>query len=442
MTRRKVSVLLILAMLLNLSSLGAATASDISGQDLAAAMRFRSEFGLTTDLAHVRAAASRVDVSWDWGVPLAPEEDQELRRRDAIAQQMGPLNRRALELPELGAVWFDQQAGGEIVVAMAGDPESYRAEIAKLVPHGANFRMESVRYPLRQLLDVHDTIIDEYLELAEAGINVTAVIVDESGNRVEVGVDGDPQAAAAYLGDRYAISIDTFVSGGGAYTACTSRTTFDAPPLRGGISTTTPGSATPQCSVAFIVNQAGKQRLLTAGHSPCGIAGNYTHDGNAIGSMKTRSWFGEAQEHADAATIGDLTDTQDSRWLMMSCATCYMTMLGHQASDNEGISVCLSARITQSIRCGQMINKNASICWTGVGCLVAQREATYAIYSGDSGGAAFSQSGYAYGVQSSCVDRSGNGGCEFGDTVDNALYSHITHVFSELGGTMSIYTGG
>jgi hypothetical protein len=92
------------------------------------------------------------------------------------------------------------------------------------------------------------------------------------------------------------------------------------------------------------------------------------------------------------------------------------------------------------IRPGTMINKNVSIQFPE-GWLVAQREATYTLYFGDSAGAAFSQSGTAYGVQSSCIDRTGNGLCETGDTADNALYSHIQQVFSELGASMSVYTG-
>lgn len=81
---------------------------------------------------------------------------------------------------------------------------------------------------------------------------------------------------------------------------------------------------------------------------------------------------------------------------------------------------------------------NVTICFTGVGCLRQQREATYAVYNGDSGGATYSGS-TAYGVQSSCIDRTGDGACTFGNTADNALYSHISLVLEDLYAT--IYTG-
>ncbi len=86
-----------------------------------------------------------------------------------------------------------------------------------------------------------------------------------------------------------------------------------------------------------------------------------------------------------------------------------------------------------------MINNNVSIQFPE-GWLREQREATYAVYFGDSGGATYSSS-TAYGVQSSCIDRTGDGICSVGNTPDNALYSQIQHVFAELGGSMSIYTG-
>ncbi|HEX2766552.1 MAG TPA: hypothetical protein VHR55_07965 [Candidatus Limnocylindria bacterium] len=412
------------------------------GMDFSEALRFRAEFGLPAGEAYVKAVAARSDVSLAWGVPLTPAEAAEMDRRARLADGMEALNARAATIPELGAVYFDQRAGGEIVVAIAGDPAPHRAALSRLAPEGASVRMERVAYSLRQLLDTQAAILGDRDELSSAGIVINSVTADESGNRVEVGVDGDLTAAAAFLSERYGMTIHAFAGGAGHVTACTDRYNCVGPPLRGGIASWTPGAANATCSFAFIVNQAGTQRMLTAGHNPCGIAGQYKHDGHVVGTQKTRSWFaGDGNETADAATVGDLTDTQDSRWLMMSCGGCYMTMLGAQGADNENIPVCLSARMAVGIRCGTMINKNVGICFDE-GCLLAQREATYSIWVGDSGGAAFSQTGHAYGVQSSCIDRTGDGACSQGNTADNALYSHIQNVFVELGGNMSIYTGG
>lgn len=51
----------------------------------------------------------------------------------------------------------------------------------------------------------------------------------------------------------------------------------------------------------------------------------------------------------------------------------------------------------------------------------------------------------AYGIQSACIDNDDFGDwCNEGDTTDNAIYGHISNVFSELteqGGWMTLYTG-
>ncbi len=95
------------------------------------------------------------------------------------------------------------------------------------------------------------------------------------------------------------------------------------------------------------------------------------------------------------------------------------------------------------MRCGTRLTTNATICFDGPGegCLREQREATFEIYVGDSGGAVYNGGSIAIGIQSSCIDRTGNGECEQGNTADNALYGHILNVFTELGGSMSLYTG-
>jgi hypothetical protein len=111
------------------------------------------------------------------------------------------------------------------------------------------------------------------------------------------------------------------------------------------------------------------------------------------------------------------------------------------AGEPFGNFVCLSGRKAEQVRCGTRIRTDATICFPGVGCLVQQREATYELYLGDSGGAVYNGGSTAVGVQSSCVDRNSNGVCDWGNTADNALYGHLQNVFVELGGSMSIYTG-
>lgn len=118
------------------------------------------------------------------------------------------------------------------------------------------------------------------------------------------------------------------------------------------------------------------------------------------------------------------------------------TITGAQSFASEQFAnfVCVSARNTEAVRCGTRVATDVTICYPE-GCLVQQREATYELWNGDSGGAVYNGGSTAIGIQSSCIDRTGDGLCTFGNTADNALYSHIQNVFVELGGSMSIYTG-
>lgn len=416
--------------------------------DEASAVRFRAEFGLPHDLDHVAAVARDRSATLRWGVPLTVAEAAEMDRRARLADGMGPVNEFAYALPQIGGVYFDQQAGGEVVIALADEISSTeRRALVSRLPADTTHRIVAVENSLSELNAIHEDIIKTAGELEQQGVDVNAVITAESANIVEVGVTGDPAAALAVLEKRYGSGLLTTFKGGGGettHTGCYDRNHCYGPPLRAGISVAPPSFADTAdvCSLAFVVNQSGQQRILTAGHSPCGNeAGTYHQDGFSIGSRQSRSWFGnETTEHADAATIGNLTDAQDDNLVYHCSPTCYTTISSAQVSDNNNIPVCLSAKETALIRCGTMINNNVSIEFPE-GWLVAQREATYSLYFGDSGGAAFSQSGVAYGVQSSCISRDGNNTCTEGNVADNALYSHIQRVFAELGGSMSIYTG-
>lgn len=410
------------------------------------ATRFRSEFGLRSDLDLVRQMSIAVDANLDWGLPLTDAEAAEMNRRRDLAAGMDGLNSYAGTIPGIASVYFDQPAGGEIVVAIAGDPEPYRNQIARLVPPSGTFRLRQVEHPRADLLALLDRIVDDRDILLMASIEVNSGSIDEVANLVRIGVTDLTPASRAVMEARYGGSaMLALYSGGKAAltdTGCTSRIHCYGPPLRAGIHNGNGG-----CSLAFLVNQSGARRILTAGHSPCGsFSGQawtaHNQTGYYFGTVQTRSWFGsDAYETADGASVGNLTSAQDDNRLYRTPTT-WALITSAQISDNYGIPACLSGWKTASNRCGSLVSTTSVICWTGVGCLREQREATYAVYFGDSGGAVYDGGAMAMGIQSSCLDHGGpTTGCDEGDTVDNALYSHIQQVFGDLGGSMSIYTG-
>ena len=376
--------------------------------ELQRAVRFRAEFGLRSDIGYVAAVGGDQSAQLGWGIPLTRAEQAEMNRRRRLAAGMDDLNAYAASIPTLGAVYFDQQAGGEIVVAVAGDPSPYEVGVAARVPEGATFRMRQVDHSRAALNVLQDRITSERPALAALGVQVNAIIVDEVGNLVEVGVDRLDARARALLESRYEARMLRLFEGGRSTltdTGCTGRGHCYGPPLRAGLHVGNNG-----CSTAFIVNQSGVRRILTAGHSPCGnfIGKAWTaHNASAysFGTVQSRSWFGgDPSETADAATIGNLTAAQDDNRLYRSASTSAF-INSAQIGDNANIPVCLSARMREGVRCGKLVRTDATICWDGLGCLVAQREATYEVYIGDSGGAVYDGGSMAMGVQSSCVDR-------------------------------------
>lgn len=98
------------------------------------------------------------------------------------------------------------------------------------------------------------------------------------------------------------------------------------------------------------------------------------------------------------------------------------------AGEWVGMSVCLSGRQRgEGASCGQLfaIDFSFTACDTRGVCatLAHQRSGTYAIVSGDSGGAIFS-SNMAFGIQSS-INAAGRG-----------IYGHITYALSYFGVTL------
>ena len=78
---------------------------------LAEELRFRHDFGLTTDVATVRNLMANPASYRDWPYALTPAEEAEMSRRLAMEREMGPLEGAAEKLPHFAGHWIDQRAG-------------------------------------------------------------------------------------------------------------------------------------------------------------------------------------------------------------------------------------------------------------------------------------------------------------------------------------------
>lgn len=413
-------------------------------QKLQDELRFRRDFGLTTDLATVRQLMADPTAYTTYPVALTPEESAEMERRLAMEVEMNPLEEAAAKMPAFAGHWIDQRAGGVIVVAFAGDSQERQRELQPLVPSGAELEVRNVTYTAAELEAIRQRIWDDIREdgLA-AGIPVGHLSTDQPTNRVVVGVVDLTPVATAQLRAAYGEAVRTEPSNL-ALTVCQSRYNCYGPPLRAGV------SGDYGCSIAFLVRHpgSGNKGWLTAGH--CASvgqvwyhAGEYHHGDQAwrIGDIMANCWPNCLWSDAARADI---------------CCTALVSRLVYRSNDengrnvtnaqgyngdNVGDQVCLNAQKTEGWRCGTITDDDEYICfpaYPGGPCaywFLEQRIASYAAQSGDSGGAVHSpqlnpsQTVIAYGVQSGCFGLNPQTGLCAG----NATYSHIYRVGQELG---------
>ena len=124
------------------------------------AQRFRSDFGLRSDLEWVRAVAA--DPSSDrttYGVPLAAAEVAELARRSiALEDIRGSVIDYASAQPDYAGAWIDQLRGGILVVQFAGSTLGHQAKILSMVRPGAPVEIRQVRWRLAEIQVWQDRI--------------------------------------------------------------------------------------------------------------------------------------------------------------------------------------------------------------------------------------------------------------------------------------------
>lgn len=401
------------------------------------AIHFRQEFGLNSDLAHVRSVEAGEDAHQvGYPVPMTADERAAWDRRAQVEAGLEPLLAYGEARPdEFGGLWVDQAAGGIVDVGFVGNAEAHRAAIEALSPEGATLRLHAVANTVGALEALQVAIGDDVDFQKALDIEVQLTYVSVSENRVVVGVSDVRDEVVKAFADRYGEgSVRLFAGGTGEPTGCTSRANCPGPPLRGGIS----GSYS--CSMAYYAVQDNDYRMLTAGHC-AGLFASWSQNGYvAMGSVVSNSFHQEST--ADAATIaGTETRARKSNWVYYSASThTAIQYVQSSTQDYQGQTVCLSARMKDPVRCGQIRSTNARVQLSGV-WLNQQRIASYDWVGGDSGGATYNVGLVtAFGIQSGCLDVTGDKVCDR----YWATYSHIGRVIAELGGSpyIRVYTGG
>lgn len=431
--------------LLLLTSMNAAavTAPIEATPDLAERLQielnFRRDFGLSADLAFVtQLMADPSAYDGMYGVALTPAELADLQRRLEIQNQTGPVKDYAEGQPTFAGLWRDQQRGGALTVAFAGDAANHDAEIQRLAPVGSVVDVIDVKYSWADLEQTLERVEAERLALKEQGLWIRELGIDPRPNRVEVAVEELSEHAVNELHARFGETIVVEQSGHPTLTGCTNRYNCIGPPVRAGIAA--PTNAAIPCSLGFLVHRPGAPYpgvgWLTAGHCAQTIGALWQHAGVDIGLIRRTCW--PTCDYSDAALGGWLNATYSSFRV-------YRTNVSNtEVNAVQGINgwvlndtVCLNGRRQpndQGFRCG-VLNEIRRVDYGNV-YFLDQGYATFAAYNGDSGGAVHSpltsSKVNAYGIQSGCEDFDG-GGCEPGQNNGRGIYSQISRVTQELG---------
>jgi hypothetical protein len=407
-------------------------------------LRFRRDFGLSTDLGLVRALmADPTAYDGGYGVALMPAELADLQRRLAIEEQMNPLEEHAQAQPSFAGLWIDQRAGGVITVAFAGDATTQRTEIEALAPSGSTVQVIDVEYTLAELEATLELVEAQRLELKDRGLWIRELGIDPRPNRVEVAVEELTDSAVAELHARFGDAIVVEQSGNPTPTGCTDRYHCIGPPVRAGLAA--PTNSSYPCSLGFLVKQSGAPGTgwLTAGHCAPTLGSVWHHDGVSIGAIRATCWPNCMR--SDSAVGGWLNATYSSyRVYRTPTSNTQVGIVQVQNGDNIGDQVCLNARrepFDTGFRCG-FLDEKRRVDYGNV-YFVDMRYATFSAWSGDSGGAVHSpltnSRVNAYGIQSGCENRDGSSdGCQPGQNDGRGIYSHIYWVTRELGGIQGL----
>lgn len=172
------------------------------------AIRYRTDFGLRSDLAYVRAvAANPAASSEEFGVPLLPAELAELNNRaanvDAIRDVV--IGYTAAHSDEFAGIYLDQKNGGLLTTMWTANVALHEAAIRALVRPGAPIAFRSATYPLSELRTLQDRISGDWNWMRSFAIAPVGVGVNEMENRVDVDVSSANGNAPALILAHYAV---------------------------------------------------------------------------------------------------------------------------------------------------------------------------------------------------------------------------------------------
>jgi hypothetical protein len=372
----------------------------------AAEIALRTQFGLSTDIAHIREvdASSGADVA-TLGIPLSAAEAANIKARDGLGTIAADVTAAGMSLPSFGGVWIDQQAGGTLRVGVRGAQMS--PVLGALIPTSVQYTTYAAQYSYAELVATAQDLTDATVQHDPLLATLVKSAVDVKANRVSVVLLKTTTTAvvdailARFGGDQLIVTyVDT------PFTEQVSRNETTGP-VNGGAWISSGGPVNSgNCTAGFsrFRNRAGIYFTVTAGHCDGGTwYEGRNRVGDRIGNGYANGWSVGGTSNCDCVAIGSLTPDHVSNYVLVDNNGLFRySYTGGTGQFQTGQRACLSGAQyadahNEAIKCGQIVDGTATVTSANQFTLTDAATVNFTSLAGDSGGP-YGNGGYFLGI--------------------------------------------
>ncbi len=279
--RRAAMILLVVASVMAIgATLTTATPAQAAscGSTFEESLHFREAFGLSTDPDLIQRLLDDPAADCTWGVPLAPEESDEMEGRGSVQRYIGALAGHVYRHDDaFGGLYIDQRAGGTVVLlTIPSTTQAQVDEALSLVDGAAPGWLEvitrEVKYSQRHLTATQDEIsglmsVDDPRVEGIVGLGLATI-----ENRIEVDILVPRFTAVRdFLLERYPEDLLSFVERSSGDSSLCGWCDDDPPDTDASVTTGVPSSllaalaAAFGATTAFVLARGPRRRRISSG---------------------------------------------------------------------------------------------------------------------------------------------------------------------------------
>ena len=263
---------------------------------VAEARTYREHAGLNSEEAFVRAtfADPTLEASvYTYGVPLTPDEQAVMARRDRVQDSLGVIDDYVAQnaADTYAGSYIDQKNGGLVYVGFTRDTDRHLAALRAVFPYPDDLRGYTAELTASELEALQARVSADVPQLKAEGIDVVSVGADQEFNIVKVGVPEPTLIDELKLQLRYGFHVrlaqqDKVFVHGESYSP--PRVNARIPPLHGGLFIQEVRAGLATCTTGFSVSRGSDRRELIANHCGGGGGTKWRHRQTVLGAIVQR----------------------------------------------------------------------------------------------------------------------------------------------------------